>query len=375
MQDLKLGSVFPIILIFALVAGIIIIYREEIEKMELFGKLQTTPIAETVFGESVVPRPNIPGSPPISPDPDVSVDVAVPDVVDVSLIPATPSLFFGNDNLRFGDGRIVDSSAENITVAFDVGGGALHTVPAQVSNYYVRAFTEETAQRYSHSLYSGSVVFLDRVSSIKASDSNREYFVLLASNILAGPITVTGWKIFDRQGKISYEFPGGIGVLGSEGGGHIISPVTIEPGDVVVVSSGRSPIGNSFRVNKCSGYRSQFKNFAPTVKTSCPSPIDEFTRIGTVPFTDNTCYETVISLSSCTTVTSIPAGVSQECKSFLENVLTESGCVAAHRNDPDFFSPEWRVFLNSETELWKDRDNVLYLADENDLLVATLVYQ
>ena len=373
-----MGAIFPILLFFALVAGIIIIYREEIEKMELFGKLHTTPIPGTVFKGTVLSDPDVSGTPFTSPDPSVSVDVVVPgnDIPPtISSVPATPALFFGNEALRFGDGRIVDSSVEDVTVGLGLGTEALHTVPSGVSNYYVRAFTEEAAQRYVHSPYSGSVVFLDRVSSIKELDPNREYVVLLASNILSDSITITGWNVFDRQGKIAYEFPDTVKVLGSDGGGHITSPTTVKPGDAVIISSGRSPVGTSFRVNKCSGYRSQFKNFVPTIKTSCPTPIDEFTRVGTVPFTDSVCYETVASLPACTTVTSIPAGVSKECRDFLENVLTESGCVAAHRNDPDFFSPEWRIFLNSETELWKGRDNVLYLADENDLLVATLVYE
>ena len=382
MSDLKLGSIFPLLLFATLVIGIIIIYREEIEKMELFGKLQTSPVPATSIGESFITRPGAPDPSDAFSGSDVSsghdvYGTSVAGVPTVSPLPATPSLFFGNDNLGFGNGRIVDSRVEDITVTLDVGADVLHTIPTNVNNFYARAVIEETTQRqnYGPSPYSGSAVFLDRVSSVKESDPNREYFVILASNVLADPITITGWKVFDRKGRVSYEFPAGIKVLGSAVGANIPSPITINPGDAVVVSSGRSPVGDSFRVNKCSGYRSQFKKFVPTVKTACPSPADEFVRVGTIPFTDNRCYEEVLSLPSCSTVTATPPKVSGECKEFLENTLTEGGCVAAHRNDPGFFSPEWRVFLNSETELWKDRDNVLYLADENDLLVATLVYQ
>ena len=66
--------------------------------------------------------------------------------------------------------------------------------------------------------------------------------------------------------------------------------------------------------------------------------------------------------------------MTQECKYFLEHIMTEKGCVSRHRNDSDFFTGEWRLFLKSEDELWYGRDNVLYLLDERDLLVAVLVY-
>ena len=153
------------------------------------------------------------------------------------------------------------------------------------------------------------------------------------------------------------------------------SPVEVRAGDKILVSSGDSPVGFSFRVNKCSGYRSQFKRFQPTVKTSCPDPFDEFIADGSIPFTDNECYDIARRLSSCTTLTRIPGTVSRECRTFFQDVISERGCVDLHRNDSDFFLPEWRLFLGSDKSLWKASDNTLYLVDEDGHLVATLVYR
>ena len=127
-------------------------------------------------------------------------------------------------------------------------------------------------------------------------------------------------------------------------------------------------------MTKCSGYRSQFKDFIPALKTACPDPLQEFADYDTVPFSDDVCYSAILSLPSCTTIGSVPSGVTAACHTFLKEVLSEEGCISRHRDDADFYAGEWRVFLGSDKELWKDRDNVLYLLDENDLLVATLVY-
>ena len=355
MKDLQIGTLLPIFLFFILFVGIIIIYREEIEKMELFGRLHTTPVPEAKVRESTVPPPSELGTP------------SVP-----SLPPVVHSAFVDNRGVSFEGGRVVNSGVQDVAEEVLVGGKVLYTVASGVSDYQARAFVEEAAHLYSPSPYSGSVVFLDRVSGIRESNPDREHFIILVSNNVINPVIVTDWKIFDRQVKRSYRFPAGVKVLGSN---EVSSPVAVQAGDTVVVSSGGSPVGVSFLVNKCSGYRSQFKKFVPTIKTACPEPIREFSQDGTVPISDVICYETVSNLPICTAAAPLPSGTSKECRVFLKEVLNEKGCVKRHRNDADFLSSEWRLFLDSEVGLWKNRDNVLYLLDENDLLVATLIYR
>lgn len=331
--------------------------------MELFGKLHTTAVPAVIISDLV---------------PSASVSVPfIPDIMpghDISSSTITSS-FVGDHTIRFGSGRVVDSDAKDITEDLYIGGGVLHSISPNVGDYHARAFVEEAVRLYDPSPHSGSVVFLDRVSDIKRSSPDREYFVLLVSNILTEPVAITGWKVLDRQTKILYTFPKGVKVLGSVDIGYLSLPIVVQSGDVIVVSSGKSPIGHSFRVNKCSGYRSQFEKFIPTIKTPCPNPLQEFLDDGTVPFFDDKCYETVTSLPVCTVVDTIHPKITGECRNFLKNVMTETGCVSKHKNDPDFLTPEWRVFLNSDRELWKNKDNVLYLLDKNNLLVATLVYQ
>ncbi len=352
MKGMQLGTLLPIFLFFLLFAGILIIYREEIEKMELFGKLHTSPVPATR-----IDQPAVPSAP----------------VIPLSLTSSATTTSVSNVRvISFGDGRVVDSTLRNIPIVdLRAGVGSLHTLLPNVSDYYARAFVEESSDLYNPSPHVGSVIFLDRVSNIKETDPDREYFVLLVSNALSAPITITGWKVLDRQDGVSYTFSRGVKVFGS---GDVSLPIEVYSGDRIFVSSGDSPTNTSFQVNKCSGYRSQFENFTPTIKTFCSDPVQDFSDYGDVPFSDAVCYSMVSSLSPCTTVRTIPSGVTAKCRSFLQDVLTEKGCVSRHRNDPDFFTGEWRLFLKSDKEIWKNRDNVLYLLDENDLLVATLVY-
>ena len=348
MKDMQLGTLLPIFLFFMLFAGILIIYREEIEKMELFGKLHTSPVPATHTNRATIPSP-----------PDIS-----PTIISPTTVPNAPVI-------SFGSGRIIDTTLRDIPLT-DLRGatGSLSTLSSDVSDYHARAFVEEASDLYKSSPYTGSVVFLDRVSSIKESSADREYFILLVSNVLTSPLTIAGWKVLDRQKKVAYPFPA---ISASSSGGDSFS-ITVYSGDRVVVSSGRSPVNTSFRVNKCSGYRSQFDTFVPAIRTSCVDPLRAFADYGEVPFSDDACYAATLSLPPCVTADTVPSGVTDACRDFLQNVLSEDGCISRHRNDADFYTGEWRVFLDSDTQLWKNRDNVLYLLDENDLLVASLVY-
>ena len=362
MKDMQLGTLLPIFLFFMLFAGILVIYREEIEKMELFGKLHVTPVPATFTGGSAaLSPPFIPAVPNI--DPVVISSPSGSSAPDIK----------GTHLLSFGNGRIVDATLRNIPIAnLRDGEGSLHTLLPDVVDYHARAFVEEATDLYSPSPYVGSVVFLDRASGVKASKPDREYFVLFVSDVLSDPITITNWKVFDRATKRIHRIPSAAKVFGS---GDASAPVVVSTGDRIFVSSGDSPANTSFQVNKCSGYRSQSVDFVPSIKTTCTDPVREFASYGKVPFSDDVCYSTVSSLSPCTTVKVVPQGVTTACRDFLQQVLSEKGCVSRHRNDTDFFTGEWRLFLKSDRELWKNRDNVLYLLDENDLLVATMVYR
>ena len=349
---MELGPLISIFLFFVLIFGIIIIYLEEITKMEIFARIQTTPVPTVI-----APQPT---------NPNTTV-IPIPSGPPARVFSSNRGVVFGTEK-----GRITDVKAREKKKI--ERGEVLHTITNNVTDYYARGFLEEIERLYEPSPHAGKIAFLDRVTGVKESYVEREYVALLTANNIQAQLEITGWKLFDRNRKVSYKLPKAIRVFGSDDI-QSATAVRANPGDLIIVSSGSSPSGSSFKLNKCSGYRSQFKGFTPSIKTECPSALDEFLRLGSVPYTDNQCYAVVERLSKCRVVTQIPSSVTKECRGFLETVATEKGCVRQHRNDEGFFLSEWRLFLGSDEEIWKNKDNILYLLDDQNRLVATLVYR
>ena len=377
-MDIEAGPLLTIVLLFLLIVGVAVIYHEEILESEILARTYDPMIPDIVFSAPTVVD-NPPGTPiaPGTPSPEAP---PIPETYPaVSAPPVSVESFTGSQRVQFGSSRIVDTEANDIAndnIAAQTRPPLalpLHTVGSGVNKYYLRGVLDMIQRNYRPSPHGGKIIFLDRTDNIRESRPEYEYFILSVADTTPEPIDITGWKVFDQRGKTSYEIPNGKRLFGSLD--TVNQPIRVHGGDIIIVSSGRSPTGFSFRINKCSGFRSQFKQFIPSIKTKCPNPIDEFIADGTTPYTDDRCYEAVRSLRECETVTELPSGVTVACRRFLENSMNEGGCIDLHRNDPDFFVSEWRVFLGSDRPLWRDRDrNILYLVDENDLLVATLLY-
>ena len=228
------------------------------------------------------------------------------------------------------------------------------------------------AERYQESPYRGKVYFLARTLTFDAPTSAGEYFVLeVAPN--GGGIPVTGWSVFNYTRKEAFHFPKAIDVF--------LPFVKVRedtiftrPNDRLIVTTGSSPIGVSFRVNKCLGYKEQFKKFTPTLKTECPSPRSELLNDLTVSFTEDTCYDFVDTIDRCESATKIPTKITGECATFIRNTFTEEGCVKLHRNDDDFLYNEVRLFLGERGTVWRSKSDALFLLDQNGKLVDVLEY-
>ena len=254
--------------------------------------------------------------------------------------------------------------------------GIVHTATSGVSAAKIKGYLQAIEKIYGEtpSPHAGYVRFLNRTSSVKKSNPLEEYFVILVSNDTPIPFSLTGWKILDFNGKKSYTFGKGVSRLFPLGR-NLRENIGIEAGTVIIVSSGKSPVGDSFRINRCTGFREQFKDFSPALKRACPN-VREFLEKTTksISFSDEVCYNVLSRIGRCEAVVGRTPGASSECKAFIQEDLTEKGCVAAFKNNPSFYLPEWRVFLNSKKEIWKGDSNALYLLDNQDLLVATLIY-
>ena len=372
-------DLIKIMLLFILVFGVIFIFEEELRKTEIIARTQTTAIPTTVHQSTSPTNRSSGGAVRNVENRSVrnrETTSAQPFSLNNEVGQRTVDFSGARGNFNFNSGSLVDGEGDNIDQIRDPSRiKVIHTISDSASRFRARAFLEEVEARYPASIYSGSVVFFDRTSGIRDGRPEREYFVLQVSNNLKGSINITDWKVFDRERRISYSIPKAAVIAGARDGLGNSEDLFVQAGDSIIVTSGGSPTGGSFLINKCSGYKTQFKQFVPSIKTSCPKPIDDLETFREVSVRDNKCYEFVDELRVCETVTKIPAGVTRQCVRFIENKITEKGCVEAHKNDSDFLTSEWRVFLDSDKELWDDEEGVLYLLDESGKLVSSFVYQ
>jgi hypothetical protein len=214
-------------------------------------------------------------------------------------------------------------------------------------------------------------VYIADSSDASRTDPNDEGIVLEADAGNSGRVAISGWRLESSLTNRSVTIPNGTEtlVLGQANEGAIF----LNPGDRVYLSTGRSPVGTSFRVNRCSGYLNQFQSFTPSLGEMCPSAAQETAYSSSGTFND-ACLDFLESFPRCRLELNLPAELPDSCRSFLLEHMTYNGCVKNHRNDQGFARGEWRVYLNQSEELWKERFEVLKLVDAAGNLVDSATY-
>lgn len=151
--------------------------------------------------------------------------------------------------------------------------------------------------------------------------------------------------------------------------------IVLTGNEAVYLVTGYSPNGASFKINKCSGYLSQFQSWNPGLPYSCPSPRNE--NLSSIPKTVNNdaCLDYIDSMPSCRIQTSnLPANWSYECTNFIYTKINYPTCVDTHKNDKDFWGKEWRVYLKRNARLWKDKRESVVLYDNEGKIVSKYTY-
>ena len=152
--------------------------------------------------------------------------------------------------------------------------------------------------------------------------------------------------------------------------------IQLPPGASAIINSGMSPVGTSFRENICTGYLEQLQNFSPSLSNSCPTPASS------LPLTPEnlriygeTCFDFLQTIPSCTSpLQNIPGNISSDCRSFALNTLSYNGCVLKNRFRPSFITGSWRIYLESDTELWRNTHDIIRLLDGEGRTVDVLTY-
>lgn len=250
------------------------------------------------------------------------------------------------------------------------------------SSYYGSSYSPGTAQPSSldgiafglPSPYRGIVLLSNYVSNASSSNPNSEYVQLSVTQNASVPIDITGWQLVSEATGKAAIVPRGVEVPTS-GIVNAMQNIVLTPGERAIIVSGRSPVGTSFRENKCTGYLSTFQQFSPSLPRNCPAPSDELISFsGAYYVRDATCVEYVNKLPRCEAVLFPPKTISGACKSFVLQYLNYNGCVAAHKNDVDFRGTVWRVYLGLLKPLWRGQHEVVKLWDIDKRTVGAFRY-
>lgn len=229
---------------------------------------------------------------------------------------------------------------------------------------------EKEAQK-TESKYKG-LVFIRYVN--RSTNPGNEYVTIQTDSRATTSIPITGWTLRSASSgktvtipKASYLFFAG--QVNSE------ENIILSGGETVYIITGISPNGSSFKVNKCSGYLSQFQTFIPYLTTSCPRPRDmDLSSIPKLTIND-ACFDYLDYFPSCKIETkTLPLNWSYECKNFIYEKINYNSCINTYKNDPDFYKKEWRVYLKRSDILWKQRRENIILYDNEGKIVHSLTY-
>ncbi|MDO8492353.1 MAG: hypothetical protein Q7S34_01785 [bacterium] len=214
-----------------------------------------------------------------------------------------------------------------------------------------------------------------QTGNVWGNDPKNEYVEVSVSQDAPAHTLFTGFEIksaFTGRGTTM----GRGALVPNFGQGNIESSIFLSPGDRVYIVSGKSPLGYSFRVNKCVGYFSQSQQYNPSLSYNCPAPRDE--RLPNFGANNrNACLNYIESLGNCSLPklnyeTSISIG--PECVDYVTNNIGYSSCVKNHKDDSDFYKPEWRIYLNQPETLWQSSREMIKLLDLNKKTAAYVEY-
>lgn len=209
-----------------------------------------------------------------------------------------------------------------------------------------------------------------RLSFSKSEEGEGEYIELYVLPTSKYPVNLTGWKIkgvIDSEARII-----GTGVYSfKQGEVNDESNILIYPGEKALIIPGESPVGVSFKLNKCTGYLEQFQTFSPHLPQNCP----QFALDGQAFSGNAECSVFARSILRCNAyVKEFPSSISQSCGQLISKRLNYNSCVSDYSIATGFRKPEWRVYLEGKDSFGSKDGDLISIFDANNNLIDSIFY-
>ena len=209
--------------------------------------------------------------------------------------------------------------------------------------------------------------------------ADAEYITIHASSRLPSPVRITGWKLKSLVSDRVKTIPKGASYYTPSRLRRSVKDIFLAPNErAVVVSGDGDDFDISFLTNTCTGYLTESYDFIPSLSRSCPRLRDEnlaLFRITPQDFSDvddyDECIDAIKDVPMCTEGDT-PSGLPSRCRAFIEDYSDYGGCYDLHYVDSDFLGSEWRIFLQSGSDLWRSESEAVALVDENGKIVDVI---
>jgi len=209
--------------------------------------------------------------------------------------------------------------------------------------------------------------------SAKRTSPDEERIEIEVNRNVSERIPITGWRVESAVSGVGVNIGEGT-YLPYSGRVNTESFIFVEAGDKVIITTGRSPIGNSFRLNQCTGYFEQFQDFEPSLPRNCPKAIDDLPNVGVGNEADK-CINFVEDITRCKIyLDEIPFGLGGTCTEYVSLKINYNSCVDLHKNDLGFYENEWRVYLERNEELWRSNREIIQIIDQEGKVVDAITY-
>lgn len=206
----------------------------------------------------------------------------------------------------------------------------------------------------------------------RGSTPSSEYALITASSRNTEKILITGLRIQSAVTGNGANIPKGV-ALYYQNQVNKEEPIYLAPGESAYIITGRSPLGASFRPNKCTGFFTQYQSFNPGLPSRCPRTTEnDLPSNGTIY--NDACRDYVNSLPSCRVITSVPPYISPECNRFVTEEISYIKCVNRYKNDRDFYDSNWRVYLSRDDIMYKTRRETVQLVDGIGKIIYEINY-